>query len=130
VAQPQPPRVQLASVSRQAIQGATSPNNNLIQTARIASDPGARKIWLQLATGDDSGDFPQQFRRIRSKKPSLFTGINGFVAQTGNRSRLLIGPFHTQEDARLFADALQTARIDSLSWTSQPGQVINSLSNQ
>jgi tetratricopeptide (TPR) repeat protein len=130
VAQPQPPRVQLASVSRQAIQGATSPNNNLIQTARIASDPGARKIWLQLATGDDSGDFPQQFRRIRSKKPSLFTGISGFVAQTGSRSRLLIGPFHTQEDARLFADALQTARIDSLSWTSQPGQVINSLSNQ
>jgi tetratricopeptide (TPR) repeat protein len=129
VAPQQPPRVQLASVSRPAIQQA-SPNNNIIQTERIASDPGGRKIWLQLASSDDSGAFPQQFRRIRSRKPSLFTGITGFVAQTGSRARLLIGPFHTQEDARLFADALQTARIDSLSWTSQPGQVIHSLSNQ
>jgi Flp pilus assembly protein TadD len=130
MAQPQPARVQLASVPRQTVQRAASPNNNVIQTERVASDPGGRKIWLQLASSGDSGDFPQQFRRIRSKKPSLFTGINGFVAQTGSRSRLLIGPFHTQEDARLFADALQGARIDSLSWTSQPGQVINSLSNQ
>jgi Flp pilus assembly protein TadD len=129
VAPQQPPRVQLASVSRPAIQQA-SPNNNIIQTERIASDPGGRKIWLQLASSDDSGAFPQQFRRIRSRKPSLFTGITGFVAQTGPRARLLIGPFHTQEDARLFADALQTARIDSLSWTSQPGQVIHSLTNQ
>jgi hypothetical protein len=129
VAPQQPPRVQLASVSRPAIQQA-SPNNNIIQTERIASDPGGRKIWLQLASSDDSGAFSQQFRRIRSRKPSLFTGITGFVAQTGSRARLLIGPFHTQEDARLFADALQTARIDSLSWTSQPGQVIHSLSNQ
>jgi tetratricopeptide (TPR) repeat protein len=129
VAPQQPPRVQLASVSRPAIQQA-SPNNNIIQTERIASDPGGRKISQQLASSDDSGAFPQQCRRIRSRKPSLFTGITGFVAQTGSRARLLIGPFHTQEDARLFADALQTARIDSLSWTSQPGQVIHSLSNQ
>ena len=130
VAQQQPPRVQLASVSRPAIQRATSPNTNLIQTERVASDPGGKKIWLQLASGGDTGDLAEQFQRIRSKKPSLFTGINGFVAQTGERTRLLIGPFHTQEDARLFADALQSARIDSFSWTSQPGQVINSLSNQ
>jgi Flp pilus assembly protein TadD len=130
VAQQQPARVQLASISRPSIQRATSPNNNIIQTERVASDPGARKIWLQLASGDDAGDFAQRFRSIRSKKPSLFTGINGFVAQTGERSRLLIGPFHTQEDARLFADALQSARIDSFSWTSQPGQVIHSLSSQ
>ncbi len=130
VAQSRPPRVQLASVSSPAIQRATSPNTDLIQTERVASDPGAKKIWLQLASGDSPGDFPRRFKTIRSKKPSLFTGIAGFVAQTGDRSRLLIGPFHTQEDARLFADALQTARIDSLSWTSQPGQVIHSLSSQ
>jgi len=130
VAQAQPPRVQLASISRPKIQRATSPNTSIIQTERIASDPGGRKIWLQLASGEDSGDFPRQFQRIRSKKPSLFTGITGFVAETGSRARLVIGPFHTQEDARLFADALQTARIDSLSWTSQPGQVIHSLSTQ
>jgi Flp pilus assembly protein TadD len=130
VARQQPPRVQLASISRQAIERAASPNTSLIQTERVESDPGGRKIWLQLASGDGRGDLPQQFQRIRSKKPALFTGIGGFVAQTGSRTRLLIGPFHTQEDARLFADALQSARIDSFSWTSQPGQVIHSLSSR
>jgi len=130
VARQQPAQVQLASISRPAIERAASPNTSLIQTARVESDPGGRKIWLQLASGDDSGDLPQQFQRIRSKKPALFTGIGGFVAQTGSRTRLLIGPFHTQEDARLFADALQSARIDSFSWTSQPGQVIHSLSSR
>jgi hypothetical protein len=130
IARPQPPRVQLASISRPVIQRATSPNNSVIQTERVASDPAGKKIWLQLASGDNPDNFPQRFKSIRSKKPSLFNGITGFVAQTGDRSRLLIGPFHTQEDARLFADALQSARIDSFSWTSQPGQVIHSLSNQ
>jgi Flp pilus assembly protein TadD len=130
VSQQQPPRVQLASISRPAIQRATSPNNNLIQTERVASDPGGKKIWLQLASADDAGDFAQRFQRIRSKKPSLFSGISGFVARTGERARLLIGPFHTQEDARLFADALQSARIDSMSWTSQPGQVIRTLASR
>ncbi len=126
--QQQPAHVQLASISRTEVQRAASPNNSMIQTKRIASDPTGKKIWLQLASGSNAGDFPQRFKSIRSKKPSLFTGITGFVAKTGDRDRLLIGPFHTQEDARLFADALQTARIDSFSWTSQPGQVIHSLS--
>lgn len=130
VARPQTQPVQYASVSLSTIARATSPNNDLIQTQRVASDPGGRKIWLQLASGNDAADLPAQFRRIKSKKPSLFTGINGFVADTDSRARLLIGPFHTQEDARLFADALQSARIDSFAWTSQPGQVVRSLSNQ
>jgi Flp pilus assembly protein TadD len=130
VARPQSQPVQYASVSRSTIARAASPNNDEIQTQRVASNPGGRKIWLQLASGSDSAELPEQFRRIKAKKPSLFTGINGFVADTDSRARLLIGPFHTQEDARLFADALQSARIDSFAWTSQPGQVVRSLSSQ
>jgi tetratricopeptide (TPR) repeat protein len=130
VARPQTQPVQYASISRSRITTAVSPNNDLIQTQRVASNPGGRKIWLQLASGSDSAELPDQFRRIKAKRPSLFTGINGFVADTDSRARLLIGPFHTQEDARLFADALQSARIDSFAWTSQPGQVVRSLSTQ
>jgi tetratricopeptide (TPR) repeat protein len=130
VARPQSQPVQYASVSRSTITRTTSPNNDLIQTERVASNPGGRKIWLQLASGSDPADLPAQFRRIKAKKPSLFTGINGFVADTDSRARLLIGPFHTQDDARLFADALQSARIDSFAWTSQPGQVVRSLPTQ
>ena len=127
---PAPARpVQLASVSRKAIER-PSPNNDLIQTERVASDPGGRKIWLQLASGATPADLPAQFRQIRSRDPSLFTGISGYVASDNSRVRLVIGPFHTQEDARLFSDALDSARIDSFAWTSQPGQVVRRLPSQ
>jgi Flp pilus assembly protein TadD len=127
----QPNQVQLASISRSSIRSAaSSPNNDLIQTARVASSEGGRKIWLQLASGSDADALPDQFRKIRSRKPSLFTGINGFVASADERARLVIGPFHTEEDARLFADALSSVRIDSTRWISQPGQVVRKLATQ
>jgi cell division septation protein DedD/Flp pilus assembly protein TadD len=127
VAHPQPPRVQVASVPTIT---RASPNNDLIQTQRVASDPGGSKIWLQLAAGGDSARLPEQFQRIRARKPSLFTGLGGWVAETGSRSRLLIGPFHSKDDAQMFADALESAKIDAFSWTSQPGQVVRRLSTQ
>jgi cell division septation protein DedD len=102
----------------------------LIQTQRVTSDPGGSKIWLQLASGTDVDELPQQFTRIRARKPSLFTGLGGWVADSGSRARLLIGPFHSRDDAQMFADALASARIDAFSWTSQPGQVVRRLPTQ
>jgi Flp pilus assembly protein TadD/cell division septation protein DedD len=129
VAHREPPQVQVASVPRTSIARA-SPNNDLIQTQRVASDPGGTKIWLQLATGAEADQLPQQFQRIRARKPSLFTGLGGWVADNGSRSRLLIGPFHSKDDAQMFADALESAKIDAFSWTSQPGQVVRRLPTQ
>lgn len=130
VAQAKPARVQLASAPRSAAQKAKSPSNDLIEIARVASSAGGKKIWLQLASGSDADALPDQFRRIRSREPSLFEGINGFIADEGSRTRLLIGPFRSDDDARLFADALETVRIDSTRWISQPGQVVRKLSSQ
>lgn len=130
VAPAKPAHVQLASASRTAVQKAKSPSNDLIEIARVASTSGGKKIWLQLASGSDADALPDQFRRIRSREPSLFEGINGFIADEGSRTRLLIGPFRSDDDARLFADALETVRIDSTRWISQPGQVVRKLSSQ
>lgn len=130
IAQRQPPRVQVASVSRTDIPRAKSPNNDLINTARVASDPGGEKIWLQLASGKDIAELPHDFNRIKSRKPSLFTGLGGWVANNGSRARLLIGPFHSSDDAQMFADALASASIDSSRFTSQPGQVVHKLPTQ
>jgi Flp pilus assembly protein TadD len=130
VAAQQPARVQVASVARTDIPRVKSPNNDLIETKRVASDPNGRKIWLQLASGSDPAELPHEFSRIKSRKPSLFSGLSGWIADGGSRARLLIGPFHSSQDARLFADALETASIDSFSWTSQPGQVVRKLPTQ
>ncbi len=126
----QPPRIQLASIPRTKIEKAASPSNKLIETQRVESSPGGKKIWLQLASGSDEGELPGQFDRIRSKKPSMFEGIIGFVAESGERKRLLIGPFHSEQDARLFGDALETVRIDSFRWVSQPGQQVRQIATQ
>lgn len=124
------PPIRVASVARRQVEQARSPNNDLIQTERVESDPGKRKIWLQLASGDNPASFARHFQQIRSRDPSLFTGISGYTIESESRARLVIGPFHTREDARLFADALDSARIDSFPWTSQPGQVIRKLPTQ
>jgi Flp pilus assembly protein TadD len=126
----QRPPVQLASVPRRQVEQARSPKNDLIQTERVASSANSKKIWLQLASGDNAAELPGQFTKIRSRKPSLFEGISGHVAQSGSKARLVIGPFHSEEDARLFADALSSVRIDSFRWVSQPGQVVRKLSTQ
>lgn len=128
--QPQRPPVHIASVSRPRIEAAASPKNDIIETKRVASSPGGKKIWLQLASGSNAGEFAGQFERIRSRKPSLFSGISGYVADDDKRARLVIGPFHTEEDARLFADALETVRIDAFRWVSKPEQVVRKLPAQ
>jgi Flp pilus assembly protein TadD len=127
--QQQPQRVQTASVPQRRIEQSVSRDNDLVQTRRIPGDPSGRRIWLQLATGSSS-ELPGEFDRIRSRQPTLFNGINPYVAEEGARPRLVIGPFHSEEDARLFADALSSVRISARRWVSQPGQVVRELSIQ
>ena len=122
------PPVQVASISRPEIQRARD-SNSPVQIARVAGDPSARKIWLQLASGNAVA-FPDQFRRIKAKDPSLFSGISGYVAEDGQKARLVIGPFHSGEDARLFSDALSGDDITSFNWTSDPDQPVTRLPGQ
>jgi Flp pilus assembly protein TadD len=125
----QAPPVQLASISRPKVEMASSRSVG-IETQRVPSNPGGKKIWLQLASGAAPTELPNQFNRIRSRQPSLFSGISPYVADADSRARLVIGPFHSEEDARLFADALASVRVDSRRWVSQPGQVVRKLRTQ
>ena len=116
---------QMAALSRPVVNPTV--DDSPIETARVRSDPGGRKIWLQLASGANPAALPVEFRRIRSQSPELFNDISGYVAEEGQRARLLIGPFHTHEDARLFEDALASERISAFAWTSRPGQPVRKL---
>jgi len=75
------------------------------------------KIWLQLASGSNAAELPERFRHMKSRDRELFKGISGYVAQSADRARLLIGPFRGSSDARIFAEDLQSAGIDSFKWT-------------
>jgi len=128
VAQPaQRPPAQLASISRPKVEAARSSGSGLIETKRVEGAPGAKKIWVQLASGANASALPNEYRKIRQRSPELFEEVSPYVAQDGERARLVIGPFHTRQDAKMFEEALASARINAFSWTSGPGQSVQKL---
>jgi Flp pilus assembly protein TadD len=75
------------------------------------------KIWLQLASGQDTGALSSQFQKLKSKNRDLFEGIRASIAKGPDRERLVIGPFRGSSDARIFAEDLHTVGIDAFRWT-------------
>jgi hypothetical protein len=94
-----------------------------VQTPK-ASQFAARKIWLQLASGQNAAAFSQQFERIRSKDRELFEGIPGYVAKSPDHARLVIGPFRNAGDADTFAADLETVNISAFKWSNSPADQI------
>ena len=114
------PPMQMASV--------TPPRREqLTQSTGVSASP---RIWLQLASGDNSAALPDQYQRIKKRTEDLLEGINGYVTEDSGKARLLIGPFKNMQDANIFADDLATLHVDAFSWTSQPGQTVRKLSTE
>ena len=112
----QPPLQQRQARPRavQVAYSAPPPTPATVQRTAAIEEP---KIWLQLASGDDEGALSKQFDRLKSRHEDLFKGITGFVAESGDRARLVIGPFRGSSDARIFSDDLHTVGVDSFRWT-------------
>jgi hypothetical protein len=90
------------------------------------SKPAAEqpKLWLQLASGPKAKALPEQFHRLKSRNRDLFDGIGGYVAQSPDRARLVIGPFRGANDAEIFQKDLETVGIDAFSWTNSDSDQI------
>ncbi len=90
-----------------------------------ASAAAPKKLWLQLASGSNAEALPEQFRRMKTRHRDLFEGISGFVARSGEKARLVIGPFRGSSDAEIFAGDLESVGIDAFSWTnSQTDRIV------
>jgi hypothetical protein len=110
----QPPLPQARAKPVQVAYSAPPPRPATVQRTEPAEEP---KIWLQLASGRDEGALSEQFGKLKSRYEELFKGITGYVAETGDRARLVIGPFRGTSDARIFSDDLHTVGVDSFRWT-------------
>ena len=82
--------------------------------------PVQPKIWLQLASGSNAAALKGQFQQIKSRNGDLFDGIPGYVAESRDRARLVVGPFRSASDAETFAQDLETVHIDAFRWTNSP----------
>jgi Flp pilus assembly protein TadD len=83
-----------------------------------------KRVWLQLASGNNPDALPTQFKRLKSRSGELFDGIKGYVARSPDRARLVIGPFRGSSDAQTFAEDLDAVGINSFSWTNSPTDTI------
>jgi Flp pilus assembly protein TadD len=92
--------------------------------ARPAASVQQRKIWLQLASSRDADALQGEFRRLKSHNRDLFDGITGYVSASGERARLLIGPFRGSSDAEIFASDLKTVGVDAFKWSNSPSDRI------
>lgn len=119
---PQPAPQQMASVSLPAI------TSQRARSDAVASGP--RKLWIQLASGPNANELPDQFDRMKKRNRDLFEGISGYVAEEPGRARLLIGPFRNSQEADIFASDLASVRIDAFTWASKPGQPIRKLPSE
>ena len=85
---------------------------------QAAGAPAPKKLWLQLASGSNADALPDQFRRLKSRHRQLFDGVSGYVARSGEKARLVIGPFRGRDDAEIFAEDLGSIGVDAFRWTS------------
>jgi Flp pilus assembly protein TadD len=116
--QPSPPQAQ-----PRAVQASYAPPPRPATAQRTAPVRDDR-IWLQLASGSNTGALSDQFARLKTENRDLFEGITAYVAQGSGNARLVIGPFRGASDARIFASDLHTVGIDAFRWTNSDSERI------
>lgn len=122
-ADPAPPRA-VPSSRQPATQVSYSLPRTQHQQVRVAPARTPQRIWLTLASASSPTNFADQFEHIKARSDDMFNGIQGYVANAGGRSRLVIGPFRNSSDARIFASNLQDLNISASSWTNSPSDTI------
>jgi Flp pilus assembly protein TadD len=85
-----------------------------VQRTATAFQP---KIWLQLASGENVDDLASRFQHLKSTDEELFHGITPYISRSGDRARLLVGPFRGASDAEIFAEDLRTLGVDAFKFT-------------
>ena len=82
---------------------------------------------MQVATGQDTGAFRFDWRRIRREAGGLLDTREPFQARWGQSNRLLTGPFANAAAANAFVAQLDAKGVDSFRFTSSAGEEVRAL---
>lgn len=86
-----------------------------------------RRIWVQVATGRDVNALRFDWRRFVRRAPELLGEFEPYVTPWGQANRLLAGPVASRAEARALINALAAKGLDTFSYTSPEGTVIQPL---
>ena len=89
--------------------------------------PVPSRAWVQVATGKDRAALKFDWRRISRKAEGALDGKGPFVTEWGEANRLLAGPYPSAKAAQDMVSQLKAIGIDSFSFTSAKGEVIDPL---
>ena len=129
---PAQPKVEPVTEQTPAKKAKAKPADGTETVARTTPKPvkpvkPVERHWVQLAGGAKSERMPFEYQRIKAKKPALFAKRTAHIAELKGWTRLLVGPFKTEEEAQDYVNQLAKADIDGFSWTSPTGQTIEKL---
>ena len=103
---PAPPQVQSYTPPPRAAAPAKQPvrmASNMATNRAVGQQVSTKRFWVQLASGPNPTALPGEFRRLKARHAAALKDLSPYIAETGDRSRLLIGPFKDREDASIFA---------------------------
>ncbi len=101
------------------------------EAAPVAAPPGEpenpRRVWVQVATGQDLTALTFDWRRLTRRAPQLLGDYEPHTVVWGQANRLLAGPLDSEADARALVNALSAQGIDTFPYTSPEGTEIQAL---
>lgn len=119
-----PPRA--AAPAQQPVRMAS----NAATSRTVGQQVSSRRYWVQLASGTNSAALPAEFRRLKNRYSEALKGLSPYIAESGERARLLVGPFKDRNDASIFAEGLESDGISAFSWTAPDGQMVRKIANE
>ncbi|MCY7271874.1 MAG: SPOR domain-containing protein [Sphingomonas bacterium] len=86
--------------------------------------------FVQLASGANADRMGIEYKRIKAKKPALFTGKSAQVTNGKELFRLVIGPFKSRDDCGDFVNQLAKAGIDGFTYTAPNGMTFEKIATK
>jgi hypothetical protein len=90
----------------------------------------ASPYFVQLASGANQDRMAGEFKKIRAKKPGLFSGRAAQVTNGRELFRLVIGPFKSRDDSGEFVNQLSKAGIDGFTYTAPDGMTFEKIATK
>ncbi len=90
----------------------------------------ASPYFVQLASGANQDRMAGEFKKIRAKKPGLFSGRSAQVTKGRDLFRLVIGPFKSKNDSGEFVNQLSKAGIDGFTYTAPDGMTFEKIATK
>ncbi|MXO89554.1 SPOR domain-containing protein [Pontixanthobacter aquaemixtae] len=96
-------------------------------TAQPEKPQHPRRFWVQIATGQDRDRLKFDWRRLSRNADGALDAFSPHAATWGQSNRLLAGPYDSQSAARNAVNSLKNSGVDSFTFTSAEGEVVDKL---